>query len=139
MLLLAATLRRCRRHVTVTFAQLEGVPAARSGLADRFRGGFLGISRWLDIMRVGPGPALLRRETATTRPALLCCLTATGMILTGKWLAGVLVNGGRQGNFKCDEQIGKGHAHDKKAVSQGSPELELRQETHSENTPLVRG
>jgi hypothetical protein len=61
------------------------------------------------------------------------------MILTGEWLAGVLVNGSRQGDFECDEQIGKSHARDKKAVSQGSPELGPQQKTHGENTLLVRG
>lgn len=138
-LLATATLHRCSRRTLIAVAQLDRVPAVRGGLLGRFRGGFLGISRRLDIMSASPRPALFRRETTATCPALFRRLTAARVVLTGERLTGILVNGGGQGDFKSDEQIGKRHARDKQAVSHGSPELEARPETHGGNTQFVRG
>src|SRR5690242_11049408 len=58
----------------------------------------LRISRRLDMMRFGPGPALGRAKAATMFPALLGRCTAAGVILARKGNAVILDTSGRQGN-----------------------------------------
>jgi hypothetical protein len=129
-LLAAAALRRPGRHTAVAVAQLDGVPALCGGSLGRFRSGFLGVSRRLDVMGAGPCPAFFRGKAAAARPALLGGPAAARVVLAGERLVGVLVHGGGQGDFERGEQIEDANACDKQAVSQGSPELEPRQPAH---------
>ena len=75
----------------------------------------LGVSRRLNIMRLGPSPSLRRAEAATMSPALLGRRTAAGMILAGKGNAVILDMSGRKRN--PDPTHGERHE------SQAGPEL----------------
>jgi hypothetical protein len=74
-----------------------------------------GVSRRLNVMRLGPGPPLGRAEAATMFPTLLGRRTAACVILAGKGSSVIFDMSGRQGNAKA--------SHDERRESKPGPEL----------------